>query len=145
MLVVIDTNVLYQSLKSSSGASHYILRLLREQKITIALSMAVFNEYEDVLSRPEKMKDIDLSKNDIEKVLRFISYIGKPFVTYYLFRPNLKDEKDNIFVELAITSNAKYLITSNIKDYKNSDLTFDDLLVITPGDFIKMWRKKHED
>jgi len=145
MLVVIDTNVLYQSLKSSSGASHYILRLLREQKITIALSMAVFNEYEDVLNRPEKMKDIDFSKNDIEKILRFISYIGKPFVTYYLFRPNLKDEKDNIFVELAITSNAKYLVTSNIKDYKNSDLTFDDLLVITPGDFVKMWRKKYEN
>jgi putative PIN family toxin of toxin-antitoxin system len=145
MLVVIDTNVLYQSLKSSSGASHYIIRLLREQKITIALSMAVFNEYEDVLCRPEKIKDLDMSKGDLEKILRFIAYIGKPFVTYYLFRPNLKDEKDNIFVELAITCNAKYLITSNIKDFKDSDLTFNDLSVVTPGDFVKMWRENYEN
>ena len=145
MLVVIDTNILYQGLKSSTGASHYILRLIRDQKITIALSMAVFNEFEDVLSRPDKIKDLDLTKNDIEKVLRFIAYIGKPFVTYYLFRPNLKDEKDNIFVELAITSNSKYLITSNVKDFINSDLIFDDLSVITPGDFVKMWRKTYEN
>ncbi len=145
MLVVIDTNVLFQALKSSEGASHFILRLIREQKITIALSMAVFKEYEDVFSRSDKVKTLNLSKSDLEKILQFIAYIGKPFVTYYLFRPNLRDEKDNIFVELAITSNAKYLITSNIKDFKNSDLIFDDLNIITPGEFVKMWRMKYEN
>jgi putative PIN family toxin of toxin-antitoxin system len=146
MIVVIDTNVLLQALKSKNGASHYILRLIREQKVTIALSLQVFKEYEDVLKRPEILKIIGLSFSDIEKVLRFISYIAKPFTTYYLFRPNLKDEKDNIFVELSLVSNAQYVITNNIKDFtQNSDLKFDDLKIITPADFVKYWRNNYEN
>ncbi|TGK64879.1 PIN domain-containing protein [Leptospira wolffii] len=36
---------------------------------------------------------------------------------HYSFRPNLRDADDNHFVELAIASNADYLITSNLIDY----------------------------
>lgn len=145
MLVVLDTNVLYQALRSSSGASHYILSLIRNNKVSLALSVPVFNEYRKVLTRPESLKDLDLAHSDIEKVLRFIAYIGKPYAMYFLFRPNLMDEYDNIFIELSITSNCSYLITSNIKDFTvKSELTFDDLTVITPSDFVKLWRKNHE-
>jgi putative PIN family toxin of toxin-antitoxin system len=145
MLVVIDTNVLYQALRSNSGASFYILSLIRSNKILLALSIQVFNEYEEVLNRPSSLKDLKLTHDDIIKVLQFISYVGKPFTTYYLFRPNLKDESDNIFIELSIVSNCNYLITNNVKDFTTkSELKFQDLKVITPSDFIKMWRKNYE-
>ncbi len=145
MLVVIDTNVLYQALRSQLGASYYIFSLIRNNKISLALSVQVFNEYEEVLSRPSTLKDLNLTYNDIDKVLQFIAFVGKPYTTYYLFRPNLKDESDNIFIELSIVSNCNYLITNNVRDFTiKSELKFQDLKIITPSDFVKMWRKNYE-
>lgn len=146
MIIVIDTNVLYQALRGKSGASHFILQLIRNQDISIALSFKVFNEYEDVLKRSTSLKDLSLNISDIDKVLRFLAYICKPISTYYLFRPNLRDEKDNIFIELAVSSNAEYLITSNIKDFTiSNELEFDDIKIVTPSQFVKLWRKNNHE
>lgn len=145
MLIVLDTNVLYQSLRSSSGASFYILTLIRNNEISLALSVPISQEYQKVLTRKDTLKDLKMTPADIDKVLRFIAYIGKSYSTYFLFRPNLEDEYDNIFVELSIACNCDYLITSNIKDFTvKSDLKFEDLNVITPSDFVKQWRKNNE-
>jgi putative PIN family toxin of toxin-antitoxin system len=145
MIIVLDTNVLYQALRGNNGASFFILSLIRDNKISLALSIPVFNEYEKVLSRPSSLKDLNLSLSDIEKVLKFIAYIGRPYTTYFLFRPNLLDESDNIFIELSLVSNSDFLITSNVKDFTTkSELKFDDLTIITPSEFVKLWRKRYE-
>lgn len=144
MIVTLDTNVVYQAMRSNAGASYYIFNLIREREINIALSIPVFTEYQEVLLRNGSLSDLGLSKKDIVSVLRFIAYIGIPFNTYYLFRPNLKDEDDNIFIELAVSSNSQFLITNNVKDFNNSELIFDDLEIVTPADFIKYWRAHHE-
>ncbi|MBN1351473.1 putative toxin-antitoxin system toxin component, PIN family [candidate division KSB1 bacterium] len=143
MLLTLDTNILYQALKSKTGASHFISQQARNRRIQIALSVPVFIEYQDVLTRDLSLKDFELQLNDVKKFLRFIAYIGKPFEIYFLLRPNLKDEKDNKIVELAITSRSDYLITSNIRDFKTAELKFDELNVITPGEFVKLWRDKN--
>jgi len=145
MIIVLDTNVLYQALRGNNGASFIILSLIRDNKISLALSIPVFNEYEKVLTRPTSLKDLNLSLSDIEKVLKFIAYIGRPYTTYFLFRPNLLDESDNIFIELSLASNCDFLITSNVKDFTTkSELKFDDLTIITPSEFVKLWRKRYE-
>ncbi len=143
MLLTLDTNILYQALMSTTGASYFILQQVRNRKIQIALSVPVFFEYHDVLTRDKSLKDFELQLNDVDKFLRFIAYIGKTFEIYFLLRPNLKDEKDNKIVELAVTSQSDYLITSNIRDFKNAELKFDELKVITPSEFVKMWRNKN--
>jgi len=143
MLLTLDTNILYQALRSRSGASYFILQQVRNRKIQIALSVPVFFEYRDVLTRENSLKDFELKINDVEKFLRFIAYTGKTFEIYFLLRPNLKDEKDNKIIELAITSQSDYLITSNIKDFKNAELQFNQLTIITPSDFVKIWRDKN--
>ena len=135
--------ILYQALKSTTGASYLILQQVRNRKIQIALSVPVFFEYQDVLTRDKSLKNFKLQLNDVEKYLRFIAYIGKTFEIYFLLRPNLKDEKDNKIVELAVTSQSDYLITSNIRDFKNAELKFDQLKIITPSEFVKMWRNKN--
>lgn len=142
MLVTLDTNIIYQALKSAKGASYFIFQQVRERKIQIALSVPLFEEYEDVLKRKKSLEDFGLDVEDIDKFLRFIAYVGKPYKTYFLFRPNLKDEKDNMAVELAVTSQSDYLVTSNTKDFKNAELKFDQLKIVTPGEFAKIWRSK---
>ena len=143
MLVTLDTNILYQALRSNCGASYYILQQVRNRKIQISLSVPVFSEYQDVLTRGKSLKEFGLEIADIEKFLRFIAFVGKTFEIYYLFRPNLKDESDNKFLELAITSQSDYLVTNNIKDFQNSELNFDQLQIITPANFTKKWRKNY--
>lgn len=145
MMITLDTNVLYQALRNKNGASHYILNLITDRNVRLAISVSVFTEYRDVLLRKKSLDDLGLDKKDIKAVLEFIAFVGIPFTIFYTFRPNLKDEADNIFVELAITSNSKYLITSNTKDYlKGNDLNFEDLRVITPSDFVRSWRNEYE-
>ena len=145
MLVVLDTNIIYQALRSNEGASNFILQLIRHNKVDIALSLPVFQEYEAVLKRKKSLSDFKLNIRDINKILTFISFKGLVFDIYYLIRPNLQDEADNMFIELAFTSNAEYLITSNIKDYtKNTNLKFDGFKIITPSEFVKNWRNENE-
>jgi len=143
MLVTLDTNILYQALMSSTGASHFILQQVRNRKIQIALSVPVFLEYQEVLTRNDSRKDFKLLLDDVDYFLRFIAYIGRTFEIYFLFRPNLRDEKDNKIVELAVTSQSDYLITSNVRDFKKAELKFDQLRVITPSEFVKTWRDKN--
>jgi putative PIN family toxin of toxin-antitoxin system len=143
MLLTLDTNILYQALYSNTGASHFILQKIRSRELQIALSVSIFTEYEEVLLRKESLKNFNLKKADIERFLRFIAYVGKVYDIYFLFRPNLKDESDNKFVELAVTSQSDYLITNNIKDFLNMELSFDNLRIITPGDFVKNWRNEN--
>ena len=114
MLVTLDTNILYQALMSASGASHFVLQQVRKSKIQIALSVPVFYEYQDVLTRETSLQDFNLEVQDIEKFLRFIAYIGRTYDIYFLLRPNLQDEKDNKILELEVTSQSDFLITSNI-------------------------------
>jgi len=143
MIVTLDTNILFQALNSQSGASFYIFQLLRAGHIRLALSNSTFCEYEDVLTRSTSLKAFELSKEDVTKFLRYIAFVGEKFEPHFLFRPNLKDEADNMFVELAIVSHSQYLITSNIKDYQNSNLILDNFQLITPANFVKQWRNKN--
>jgi len=144
MLITIDTNVIYQALRNQ-GASYYILKLIRYFKINLALSVPVFQEYEDVLNRQKTLHDIGLDKSDIANFLSFLAFVGKTHTPYFLFRPNLRDENDNIFIELAFCSNSKYLITSNIRDYQvNNNLKFNSFEIITPSDFLHKWKQEYE-
>ena len=80
---------------------------------------------------------------DIDKFLRFIAYIGRVFDIYFLLRPNLQDEKDNKILELAITSGSDVLITCNIRDFQQAELKFESLQIMTPSEFVKMWREQY--
>lgn len=141
-----DTSVLFQALYSSSGASHAILRLVREGEIRLALSVPVYGECQEVLSRPKVRKEIGLSRDEIDVVLQFIAYVGVPFPIHFQMRPNLRDEADNMFVELAFGSGSEYLITKNVRDFTvDTDLNLGQLAIVTPAQFIRKWRETHGD
>ncbi len=145
MNVTIDTNVIYQALRNRNGASNFIIQLVRDSKVTLALSVPVFTEYQDVLLREKPKKDLKLNEKEIKSFLRLLAYLGKPFEVFFLMRPNLKDETDNMFVDLAFASNSKYLITNNITDFtRGNELKFDSFIVLTPSDFVKKWRQENE-
>ena len=82
--------------------------------------------------------------SDVEDILDLLALLAQKQNIYYLLRPNLADESDNIFVECAFASNSEYLITSNIRDYKSSQLKGFKFKLVTPAQFYKFWGKSNE-
>jgi len=142
--VTIDTNVLFAALKSRSGASHYILRLIIAEKIQLAVSVSTFLEYWDVLSRQDTLEQVELNLKDIEDILDLLVLLAQKQNIYFLQRPNLIDEKDNMFIECAFASQSEYLITSNTRDFISGELESAGFKVITPGEFVQLWRQENE-
>jgi len=135
--VVFDTNVLAAALRSKSGASFQLISLLFANKFKIAISLPLYMEYLDVLL-PPTVKPAGVSDADI---LDFVDEILQQAQTqniYFLWRPWLKDEKDDMILELAIASQADYIVTFNLKDFRNIELF--GIETITPKNFLNLVR-----
>lgn len=137
MKVVFDTNVLAAALRSNRGASNKLLSLLSSSKFELALSLPLYMEYLDVLMRPT-VKPVTVPDSD---VLDFIDEIVKHAQSqniYFLWRPWLKDKKDDMILELAIASQVDYIVTFNLKDFENIELF--GIEAISPSDFLEIAR-----
>ncbi|CAA6826684.1 MAG: Unknown protein [uncultured Thiotrichaceae bacterium] len=144
MVVTIDTNILIAALLSKNGASHQILRLIIAEKLKLALSTNVLLEYDDVTKRDEILKKSKFNREQVEDVLDLLALLAHKHEIYFRLRPNLTDEKDNLFVECAFASNSEYLVTSNIRDFKKGELKGFGFTVVTPKKFYQTWRKNNE-
>jgi putative PIN family toxin of toxin-antitoxin system len=131
MRIVIDTNVLVSALQSNQGASFKLVSLLDSGKFEIAISVAVFLEYEEVLMRRNL-----LSPSDLNTFLLYLYQLAHKQSIFFLYRPNSKDPNDDMLIELAIASQSEYLVTYNLKDLKK--LENQGIPVITPKEFLKI-------
>jgi len=114
-----DTNVLFAGLYSSTGASHQILRRINAGEIIPVISTTLLFEYEDILKR--KQKELGLADKAIDIILDNICALSEFQKIYFLWRPYLKDPKDDHVLEVAVASKTRLIITHNIKDFKGVD------------------------
>ncbi|QOL26943.1 putative toxin-antitoxin system toxin component, PIN family [Thalassotalea sp. LPB0316] len=138
MKVIIDTNVLINVLRSSStrSASYKVLELCLKQELNPQMGAALFAEHEDVAYRDHIIRKSIYDTYEIDQILDGYFSVCDWVKINYLWRPNLKDEGDNHIVDLAVASNAKYVITQNVKDLLSGDLK-SSFEVLTPEDFLK--------
>jgi len=136
--IVVDTSVFISALISSKGASRELLRQCLFLKYQPLMGNALFCEYEQVISRDEIVRSCPLSAEEIQTLLASFISICEWIRIYYLWRPNLKDEADNHLIELAIAGNAKIIATNNIKDFKQTQLIFPELLIQKPDEIISL-------
>lgn len=129
--VIIDTNVLFSALKSNKGASFKLLRLIGTGKFELSLSVPLLLEYEDVLKRGSLK---GLTETDIDDILNYICKVADKRDIYYLWRPFLKDPKDDMILELAFESGSNYIITYNLSDFSGIDKF--GIQALTPKDFL---------
>ena len=78
-------------------------------------------EYQDVLSRPDILK-LGYTLEDMKDVTRYLSNISHKQAIYYLWRPWLKDPKDDMVLEAAFASRSEYIVTYNTKDFMNKEI-----------------------
>jgi len=131
--VVLDTNVIYAALYSPHGASHALVKLVGDGVVIPCISVTLVLEYKEVLTRQKKI--LQLSHDDIHTYLGFFVRQSERTTIYYLWRPCLKDPKDDMVLEVAVTAGVQFIVTHNIKDFKGSEQF--GVRVVTPGWFIK--------
>lgn len=113
--IIPDTNVLYSGLYSSTGASYQILRAIEQERIRIVISTTLIFEYEDVLKR--KRSDLRLTDEQVEIILDNLCDLSQFQKIYFLWRPYLRDPKDDHVLELAVASETGIIVTHNVKDF----------------------------
>lgn len=114
--IVLDTNVLLSGLQSKRGVSYKLLKKINHPKLELQISVPLILEYEKILV--EKLSPKILSRKQIENLLDYLCSIGKANKIFYLWRPSLKDPKDEMVLELAVAAKANYIVTYNQKDFK---------------------------
>ena len=138
MKVVVDTNVMVAALLGKEAATaRQVIELALQDKITPLMADTLFNEYLDVISRDEVMQKCPFDEDERMEFLSAFLACCQWCKIYFGWRPNLQDEGDNHLIELAVASGAKYIVTTNVSDFKNGELLFDGLNIVTPQQFIK--------
>jgi len=133
MRAVLDSNVLVAALRSRQGAANAILRETARKRFEIALSVPLYCEYLDVLSRPGM---VPLTQEYVEEFCLSLAAIAHLQEIYFLWRPLLPDPKDDMVLELAVAAQARYLVTFNTGDFRPAG-SF-RLKVVTPSHFLTL-------
>lgn len=77
-----------------------------------------------------------LEPSDIDDILDFILSRSDIRQIFFLWRPHLKDPKDDLVLEVAVESQSRYIVTHNTKDFSN--ISQFQLEAITPKDFLNL-------
>jgi putative PIN family toxin of toxin-antitoxin system len=132
--LVIDTNVLITALKSKRGASYKLLFNVNRNKYIWNISPTLIFEYESVAKR--KDQNIVLAHSEIDAIIDMICKWAEHWEVFYLWRPFLKDPKDDFILELAIESHSDYIITYNKADFEGVKKF--GIQVLTPKEILEI-------
>lgn len=135
--IVIDTSVLVAAARSRRGASFAIVKQIPSNLFQPCLSVALYVEWQQVLSRPENIPP-GVSSETVAGFLRYIASESYLQEIYFLWRPVLKDPNDDMVLELAVASQSKMIVTHNVADFAGADRF--GIEVLRPGSFLSRMR-----
>ena len=131
--IVIDTNVLVSALRSSRGASHRLLMRVGGPDFEIALSVPLVLEYEDAVKRMPEVTG--LSEGDVDDVIDYLCSVAHLQEIHFLWRPVLRDSRDDHVLELATEAGCSVVATHNVGDFAGSERF--GVTAIKPGEFLR--------
>jgi putative PIN family toxin of toxin-antitoxin system len=131
--IVIDTNVLVAGLRSRRGSAFRLLTLVGTGRFDIHLSVPLVLEYEDVLLR--ELPHLQVSRTAVEDLLDFHCAVATCHSIFFLWRPFLRDPKDDMIVELAVKAGCDFIVTYNTRDFAGVEQF--GLRAIGPGAFLQ--------
>ena len=137
MRIVLDTSVLVAAARSRQGASFALVGSLPHPRYEFALSVALYTEWQAVLTRPEHLPP-GLQPQDALAYLRYLASIAHLQDVHYLWRPFLRDPDDDMVLECAVASGSRYLVTHNVRDFAR--ITSLGISPATPAEFLDMLR-----
>ncbi|MDO4681413.1 MAG: putative toxin-antitoxin system toxin component, PIN family [Lautropia sp.] len=139
MRIVLDTSVLVAAMKSSRGASYQLLARIPSPDFQPALSIALYTEWQAVLSRPEHLP-ANITAEQMKGFLRYLMSVSHLQDIHYLWRPFLRDPDDDMVLECAVASSSPYIVTHNVRDFQRSKAL--GVTALSPAEFLKMLKRK---
>lgn len=130
--IVLDTNVLVSALRSRRGASYRLVSLVGGGLFDVVVSVPLVVEYEAAAKRHSKQ--LGLTHSDIDDIIDYLCHVGLRRDIFFLWRPILRDPKDDLVLEVAVESESDYLVTHNLKDFVEADRF--GIRVVTPKAFL---------
>ena len=133
--VVFDTSVVVAAARSRRGASFALVNSIPSPRFQICLSVPLYMEWQDVLTRPEHLPP-GRSPQDALAALRALAAHAHLQDIYYLWRPFLRDPDDDMVLELALASGSRYLVTHNARDFAGASEL--GIQIMLPGEFLRL-------
>jgi putative PIN family toxin of toxin-antitoxin system len=134
MRIVLDTNVFISGI-FFSGPPSQILKAWKDKNIQIVLSEAIHTEYQ----RVGEELSTKYSEIDIGPIIDLITIYGEVVETKDLSVSICEDPDDNKFIECAISSNCKIIVSGDRHLLNISG--FQDIEVLKPREFIDLHLK----
>jgi putative PIN family toxin of toxin-antitoxin system len=130
--IVLDTNVLVSAMRSRRGASFRLVEEIGRRRFEIVVSVPLVVEYEAALL---EHRPASLSPSDVAVVLDYVSSQAHEQEIYYLWRPLLRDPKDDMVLEVAVAGGCGTIMTYNIGDFGGAQRF--GIRVVRPLDFMR--------
>ncbi|MBS0506393.1 MAG: putative toxin-antitoxin system toxin component, PIN family [Proteobacteria bacterium] len=137
MRITIDTSVLVAATRSRLGASFQLISMLPHPRFDIALTVALYTEWQAVLTRSEHLPPGSNADEALE-FLRYLASIAHLQDVHFLWRPFLRDPDDDMVLEAAVASGSSHIVTHNVKDFRRTREL--KVQAITPADFLTLLR-----
>ena len=131
--IVLDTNVIIAAQRSKRGASAKLMSLIGTGRFEIHLSVPLVLEYEEVLLRQRVL--LGLTPDDVNDLVDALCALAHHHKIYFLWRPYLRDAKDELILDLAVAAQCNYIITHNQKDFVETEKF--GIQVLDPKTFLK--------
>lgn len=129
---VLDTNVLVAGLRSRRGASFRLLELVAQGRLQPVLSVPLVLEYEAVLRR--NGGPLHLGPSDVGAFLDYLCRVGEVHHIHFLWRPTLRDPRDEMVLEVAVSAGLDTIVTHNVADFRGGEAF--GVRAITPRQFL---------
>lgn len=133
--VVFDTSVLVAAARSRDGASFSLVRGIPSATYQMSLSIALYMEWQDVLTRPDHLPP-GQTPQDALHFLRYLASQSWLQDVFFLWRPFLRDPKDDMILELAIAAQCRHIVTHNVRDFSGCEAL--GVEAVTPGQFLRL-------
>jgi putative PIN family toxin of toxin-antitoxin system len=138
--IVIDTNVFLSAIFSNQGASYKLLEFLihegKKGKKWNFVSVSSILELQEVVFRAKNRELYHYFTNDeLDSLIDSFIYISNKVEINYLWRPFLKDAKDDKILETAFNAGAEFIVTFNKKDFENVEKCF-GIKIVSPKELL---------
>jgi len=131
--VVLDTSVLVAAARSRNGASYQLMSMLPSRDFEMALTVALYTEWQAALTRPEH-RPPGVTVNATLAYLRYLVSLAHLQDVHFLWRPFLRDPDDDMLLECAVASGSSFIVTHNVKDFRRAVSL--NVRAIKPADFL---------
>lgn len=135
MRIVLDTNVLVAGLLSAAGPPAWIVEAVLTGDLELALNMAIRQEYEEVMTRPE----FRFPAAQVETLLAVVDRFALWVAAVPACPVALPDPDDEPFLGVAAATGS-VLVTGNLKHFPVSSRG--EVEVLTPRELVERLRRR---